>query len=497
MTWNSPVVLIGWDAATWDVMNPLLARGQLPNIARLMSEGSWGPSQSFLNYTSPSLWTSIITGKLPAKHGVLGFYGATRHHLQCETLYTILAGNSGKIGLFRWFATWPPPENAGFTLPSSIARSPKAYPSQLEFLNSLVHPKGLSSYAKGGLGLLRHGGRFGTLARCLTEALFQAVVRPEYRDWLLRSQLLEARIYGDVFAHLVRRHQPEFAAILFSVIDSFGHQYWKYRQPELFGDVDPADAQRYGQVVDSAYIMADQALGVILTALPKDALVVVASDHGQQPCSTLNRPYLMTEELLRRLSFRNRVFLTHLGYKTLIQSQSTENQADTLHAFVEALDQVRLDQGDIPVFRIIERTNTQLEVEVALGTDTPPETLVTVPDGKPINLGDVVFSRNVSGDHAEWGVLVLKGPGVKRGYRFDTATILDITPTILALRKYPIAKDMDGQVLLDTIEPAFLLENPIRFTQSYESEEHVDREILLGPEEQEALEARLRGLGYL
>ena len=40
---NKPkVLLIGWDAADWKVIEPLLAKGEMPNLARLMAAGVHG-----------------------------------------------------------------------------------------------------------------------------------------------------------------------------------------------------------------------------------------------------------------------------------------------------------------------------------------------------------------------------------------------------------------------------------------------------------------------
>ena len=36
------VLLIGWDAADWKVIRPLLEAGQMPNLAGLMSGGVYG-----------------------------------------------------------------------------------------------------------------------------------------------------------------------------------------------------------------------------------------------------------------------------------------------------------------------------------------------------------------------------------------------------------------------------------------------------------------------
>lgn len=67
------VVLVGIDGATWDVIRPLAAAGKLPTFARLPSEGWSAPLRSMEPMVSPALWTTIATGKTPARHGIAGF----------------------------------------------------------------------------------------------------------------------------------------------------------------------------------------------------------------------------------------------------------------------------------------------------------------------------------------------------------------------------------------------------------------------------------------
>src|SRR5258705_12450045 len=67
------LLLIGWDAADWKVINPLLEAGQMPNLARLIQEGVHGNIATIYPALSPMLWTSIATGKRAYKHGIHGF----------------------------------------------------------------------------------------------------------------------------------------------------------------------------------------------------------------------------------------------------------------------------------------------------------------------------------------------------------------------------------------------------------------------------------------
>lgn len=53
--------------------------------------------------------------------------------------------------------------------------------------------------------------------------------------------------------------------------------------------------------------------------------------------------------------------------------------------------------------------------------------------------------------HREHGVLVLCGPGVQPGAALAGPTLLDITPTALALLGLPTGRDMDGRVLAEAL----------------------------------------------
>ena len=67
------LLLIGWDAADWKVIQPLLDSGQMPNLARLIAGGVHGNLATIYPALSPMFWTSIATGKRPYKHGIHGF----------------------------------------------------------------------------------------------------------------------------------------------------------------------------------------------------------------------------------------------------------------------------------------------------------------------------------------------------------------------------------------------------------------------------------------
>jgi hypothetical protein len=66
------LLLVGVDAATLDAVLPLTSQGKLPFFATVLAEGAYGRLESITPTRSAALWTTVATGKLPYKHGVLG-----------------------------------------------------------------------------------------------------------------------------------------------------------------------------------------------------------------------------------------------------------------------------------------------------------------------------------------------------------------------------------------------------------------------------------------
>jgi len=67
------VLVLGLDGATWDMLEPLLDEGLLPNLSRLREQGVSGSLRSVFPPLSPVAWTGVMTGKNSGKHGIFEF----------------------------------------------------------------------------------------------------------------------------------------------------------------------------------------------------------------------------------------------------------------------------------------------------------------------------------------------------------------------------------------------------------------------------------------
>ncbi|MHC4532333.1 MAG: alkaline phosphatase family protein [Planctomycetota bacterium] len=70
---NAKTVIIGLDGVPFDLLNDLAESEVMPNTASLISNGTFKKMQSSIPEVSSVAWSSIITGRNPAEHGIYGF----------------------------------------------------------------------------------------------------------------------------------------------------------------------------------------------------------------------------------------------------------------------------------------------------------------------------------------------------------------------------------------------------------------------------------------
>ena len=67
------LTVIGLDAATFDVIDPLVIAGELPNLERILQTGAPGSLRSTTPPLTPLAWTTMVTGVNAADHGIWDF----------------------------------------------------------------------------------------------------------------------------------------------------------------------------------------------------------------------------------------------------------------------------------------------------------------------------------------------------------------------------------------------------------------------------------------
>ena len=500
------ILLIGIDSGTWNVITPLLETGDLPHISRLIEEGASGVLHSFEYSASPVVWTTMTTGKVPSKHGIRDFF-TPQQHLKAHRIWEILADHGETVGIYQHLVTWPPKSLNGFVIPAWLAIDSQTHPPELSFIKSLkaAEKRGqnsLHSYLIYGIRALHYGLGLSTGLK----ALSYLAVRKRSRirlDYLYHAQQVDISMSTDFFCNLMDRYHPKFASIVYYQPDAAGHVYWKHFQPDLFPRVTRKEIAQYTHAIPKVYRAIDSAIRRILATTGNEYTVFVVSDHGMgpalHPSSYLYRPRIA--KLLENLGFTTDGEHAIIGldfYLNLHDQPSPIRSPDHLLTF---LNQIVIQGTDEQLFEATLLEDQYVVVRVKAAHPDYTHTPVQLPNGETLDyLSLVNTDEDLSGTHEKEGIIIMNGPNIRRNHKFESATLLDVTPTILALMGMPVAEDMDGNVLIDAITEDYLVRHPIQKVASYDADLRLDMEEpenKLKPEEIQILETRLRDIGYL
>lgn len=282
------VALVGLDGADWQVLRPMIDRGELPAFAGMMKGGGSGSLATFPDSNSAVIWTSIYTGVLPAVHGVLDFYrieipglgdGLFPVH---RTYFKELAGGLDKVGLARQaminrysmhaLPVWEIADHAGlsigvvdgyfYSFPAIAPTRPESY-----FLSY-----GMDSFDQ------TPGGK------SLREAALFAQPPHLYRE--MRPLLDRGDFYWQSAAALQllkSRPQPKLLNVYTHEPDTAYHLFWKWYQPQYYFGVTEEGLRENGEKIPKLMRDFDGFLDELSRELDPGTVLIVASDHGHAP----------------------------------------------------------------------------------------------------------------------------------------------------------------------------------------------------------------------
>jgi predicted AlkP superfamily phosphohydrolase/phosphomutase/tetratricopeptide (TPR) repeat protein len=284
---KNKVLLIGWDAADWEIINPLLKQNKLPAFQKLIKEGCAGKIESLQPMLSPLLWTSIATGVTADKHGILGFteVKADRSGIQpitinsrkVKTIWNILNEYGYKCNVISWWPSYPAEEINGIITTEHLGYSAKNIHQDWPVIPGSVHPAHLEE-------------KIGRM-RVHPQELTSAQISPFFNDLQninkLDNELISSFVSDlarDVTTHNIVTWALEytdwdFTAVYYNGLDSICHSFAKYMPPQQKSISDEAFL-RYKNVVYHTYRFYDMMLERLLNLIPDNCHLVLVSDHG-------------------------------------------------------------------------------------------------------------------------------------------------------------------------------------------------------------------------
>lgn len=281
------VLLVGWDAADWQMLDPLLAQGLMPTLAGFLARGARGNLATTQPMLSPILWNTIATGKRADRHGVLGFTepdpsGAgirptASTSRRCKAIWNILTQSGRRSHVVGWYASHPAEPIAGTMVSNQIEfASPDERPPaplkagavhpperEAEIAACRVHPSEL------GLEAILP---FVPDAAALAE-------RDSKRLGMLQHMLAQTATIHAIATQLLAGDDWDFAAVYYEGIDRFGHEFMEFHPPKM-DEVSEADFEAYRHCMVGIHRFHDMMLEALLRLAGDDTAVVLVSDHG-------------------------------------------------------------------------------------------------------------------------------------------------------------------------------------------------------------------------
>ncbi|KPK98817.1 MAG: hypothetical protein AMJ95_02430 [Omnitrophica WOR_2 bacterium SM23_72] len=329
------VVLFVIDGLSNRLLEALLREGKLPTFKKLIKNGVKNASfdlhegDPWVNYflfrreiknehglgshsRVPS-WTTLSTGTLPMKHGVISDtepnaqgleFPISRKNRKKRAMWEIISQYNKKIGTIGWIADWPPVKVPEYTIVRmadmgihvSAGAKPCSYENfslDKDFLsNNPVYPDWLWKELKK-IHFDSKIKNFSPWAKS-TEWAFSALVRDTIEDSL----------YLEWAKFLLKRFpQPDFLTICLYQIHSLSHLFWdclKIEKAHFKGFSHENRQKRFGSCIEDRYQYLDREINEILKLIEGHSIVMIVSPYGMRR-SRVTKKYLHLNALYEKL----------------------------------------------------------------------------------------------------------------------------------------------------------------------------------------------------
>jgi len=536
---HRPLLVVGLDGATWDLIGPWADSLELPLFGRLRKRGAWGPLRSVTPNLTPPGWTTAFTGVNPGKHGIFDFFTldpgteaqriVTSRDRKSPALWEILAHLGISSGVFNVPSTYPADPVPGFFV------SGMGTPG---FHGDWAAPESVRSLIR------RRGGafRFGVDHRHL-----------EVRDYggFLDALYELTDTQEEIVLRLIKEHGPRVLVFVYDDLDRVLHFFWRFLDETHPRHQEAPD--RIARAILEYHRRIEEGILRLRHAMGPDTDLCILSDHGFGPLHTdvyLNRiladrgylhPIPAASELIRKPLWKRAVkplvpSRARSWFRRRVKASPLGNPLgfidfDRTRAFYASVSgrsvyinlKGRQPRGIVEPGREYEELRAELK-EFLLGL-RDPETGVPVvravhfreeaysgphvekaPDlllqedgrfayrvdwaGRPFAPASQ-YGVEKSGSHRPDGILLLDGPSF-RSCRLEGARLEDVTPTLLAALGLPGGTGMDGRAL-----SMALVRPPVGSTADYSGLRGGNGGGGLGSSEEAELAERLKGLGYM
>lgn len=524
------IFTIGIDAGTFDILDPLIERGVVPNLGRIFREGARAQMRSTIPPTTSPAWPSMVTGLNPGKLGLFGLLnkraGTQYEFIIAKNNFTHraiwgLAGNEGKTSTVCGVpVTFPPaPINgtliAGMLTPGNeVSTYPASVMDELRHARLLIDweaTRGLAETAE----LSRLEAKLGLFAlECYPADFYMTVFRTS--DMIFHTHPAAERERDEIFR----------------TIDAFiGDVSQRMARGDLLFIVSDHGMTRMNEVVNVNSLLAREGF-LSPKQVSNDAVSVAYRAIGKIKQSRAVQNPLFKNAITRRLWqslekaehqrtleygreggrqarlseslvdwTRTKCFFVDLGYGSGIYVNLSGREPHGVVGRGEEYERLRAEL--IALLREKHHLDVFKREEVFSGPflDRAPDLLLLNRE-ESTGLSSKFLGRparekqtSIVYHHQRDGIFAAFGEGIKRGASLDRIEICDFAPTVLHSLGLGIPNDVDGRAAQSIFEDSAeqkhrspsIIEPPLEPVRSIDDMDF----------EESAIQEKLRELGYM
>lgn len=553
---STKIFVIGLDGSTWRVIIPLVKKGKLPVLSKLLKESYWSILLCAERATSPLVWTSIATGKVAEKHGIFdhtirepGAYESVpikSYHRKVKAIWNILSENKKSVGLIDWYVTFPPEKVKGYIISRLTSdEKNKTYPEEIQKdiddITKNINPQ-----------------------------------KTEDKIFNTKEELLnDVKKLLSVTSYMRKKIPTDFLAAYTHSTDAVQHYFWKYMEPEKYNyqiwAMNDDDIKKYGKIIEKHWIEIDRMIGDMTKDIDNNTTLIILSDHGAQaqflphvgldPDKILNAIGILyfkngTQEIdfsktkafsagIEKLYQIKGICLNLRGRESNGIIKPGEEEDKTKYEIMNLLADLKiLENGKNLFSKVIQGR----DIKEKRWKDTKTDIFAYSNDevlkdfhkthikisGRILPLIDILSIDDTSGEHSNEGIILIHGKNIKPKFNFPelniklaralkkaikivfndkipssikkcfvifhlenfNPTTLDITPTILYSMGLPVGKDMDGKTINDAFNRGLIGKYPVNYINTYEVPSNVKSKKITSTADKEVLK-KLKALGYI
>lgn len=540
--------MIGLDGVTWDLIRPWVEDGWLPNLGKMILEGTWGDLQSVIPPLTAPAWASFATGKNPGKSGIFDFKLPTENLAKTRcvttedihgvTFYELLSRKKRCI-LVNLPCSYPP-RIPGIVITGLLTRG-KNYIFPTVLMEKIPELKKYRIFPATSL-----------------------LVEGKNREYINDIRALERARFN--CAKQLFKESWDFFFILFSGTDWIQHLLYD----ELISGTFDEESEPI-----KAFKEIDEYIGFFINNMPSNTTVLIISDHGFRTLQGI----FFVNEWLRREGYL-KVKTRRLPHKATEESLGMKQKREAIEASKKGKLNIKMPffllryprllriigywydilRGLLPI-KILKEFEPDLSKTIAYCTSSIAgsiyinneksfdygtveagkdcekiigeimeklEQLRNPKDGEKIlenvwRKEDIYFGERMNGApdiilmsekygfrgaltprvfvnkrinvHSSKGVFLAYGQSIKIHRNIKNARIIDIAPTILHLMNVPVPSDMDGKVLKEIFRSeSDAAKREVEYIKPVKIKM---KKIEWSEAEEEEINKRLKALGYL